>query len=377
MSVRRSSTIEKESLAPSVAASQYSQSLASFASSKSRLSKYNLLRKYFEEPRKNCQEIAPYLARLLESSNRDQKQWETIVTKILFRHKTTQSDQHVQHMRIGEIDKSDRVYFHGEVSKRIYNTFLDSQKFNLYGQQIYNKSSEFISKEEKKLMAQLGHDTNSSVDSISTSFQTKRSQTNIGFDDVYLAPVGLQQTVHRVSKSQGNEELYSYEGQWEGGAMHGQGVYSFKDGETYSGHFHRNHMHGRGIATYSCGSSYDGMWRDSMYEGRGKLILAEEASSYEGDFSLGRREGRGRVELACGLVYEGGYLNGKPHGRGVMSSKLTGFTYEGSFDRYGEAIKFWLSHFNSQIEEALQEAGCWLLLKASALYARGIIPMKV
>lgn len=331
---RLPSTQDDQSItAPSIAPSQYSQSLVSFSSSKSRLSKYGLLKKYFEEPRKNCQEIAPYLSRLLEATPKQQRAWEPFIQKILTRHRTPSPHQHINHLKVNEIDKSDRIYLHGEVSKRIYNAFIETQKFDLYGRQIYSKSDEFISKAEKKLMDQLSRGPASSVDSMSTSYQIKRVQTNLGHDEVYLAPVGFKQTAHKVSRSQGNEELYSYVGEWDQGTMHGQGTYSFKDGETYVGHFQRNHMHGKGISTYPCGSSYDGMWRDSLFEGKGRLELAEEASVYEGEFSLGRREGRGRLELACGLVYEGEYLNGKPHGRGVMTSRLTNYSYEGSFDR--------------------------------------------
>lgn len=286
--------------------------------------------------RNNCIEIAPYLQRLQEEENiQTQKEWEHRIRKLLVTYRVENVEKHIQCMLVTNVDASDTVMSHGEVSKRMYKQFCDTFRFNLYGQQIMQKTN-VVTKSERRILNILAGDA--SLNSISQGESGSvhnmiASQESIGYKDRINAPVGLYQTKQLVSKSLQNEAQYSYRGEWVDGRLAGRGEYFYKDGETYKGEFSSNAPNGQGTATYACGASYTGAWKDSLFEGAGRLSCCEGDIVYTGGFSIGRREGSGELVLPCGLTYTGEYLNGRAHGRGVMASALTGFSYDGSFDR--------------------------------------------
>lgn len=49
-----------------------------------------------------------------------------------------------------------------------------------------------------------------------------------------------------------------YEGSWEHGCYHGQGLCKYKNGDAYKGGFHRNALHGEGIYEYAGGEGFNG-----------------------------------------------------------------------------------------------------------------------
>ena len=186
--------------------------------------------------RNNCVEIAPYLGRLQQASARHQAAADELNKKLLERARRSKNiPKHVSHLTANQIDSSDRVLTHGEVSKRIYTTLCNEIKFNLYGQQIY---ADKLTRREKKLIDSLSRPTiaSSSVgDSISIEYNLKENAKLIGYDEIYRGPVGLKQNNLLVLKSQGNDGLFAYKGQWEKGCMEGEGCINSKMGRHIEG----------------------------------------------------------------------------------------------------------------------------------------------
>jgi hypothetical protein len=46
--------------------------------------------------------------------------------------------------------------------------------------------------------------------------------------------------------------------------MHGQGIYTWKDGRKYEGGYKMNKKNGYGAYTYSDGSKYQGQWQEGL-----------------------------------------------------------------------------------------------------------------
>ena len=49
-----------------------------------------------------------------------------------------------------------------------------------------------------------------------------------------------------------------FEGSWEHGCYHGQGLCKYKNGDAYKGGFHRNALHGKGFYEYADGEGFNG-----------------------------------------------------------------------------------------------------------------------
>ncbi|HHC80379.1 MAG TPA: hypothetical protein ENK46_10895 [Flavobacteriia bacterium] len=81
-----------------------------------------------------------------------------------------------------------------------------------------------------------------------------------------------------------------YVGQWKGGLRHGQGKYTWNNGDTYQGAWVDDKRHGQG--TY--------IWHDG--------------SKYKGNYSHGIRSGYGIYYYTNGNIYEGTWQNNLKHG---------------------------------------------------------------
>ena len=246
-----------------------------------------------------------------------------------------------------EVDKSDSIIPHGEVSKRIYDDILRRRNFDLYGNlQKETKLTETEDAALKKAARHLGIEISARDTVISTAAplpslfeniggdikapQITTALHRIGHEVVYHPPVGFASNPTQPLRSYGHEKFFAYDGDWEKGKMSGLGTYQYLDGFTYKGAFKNNRPNGRGRAKHSTGSEYDGEWDRGKFGGQGTMRL-RGGSVYTGHFKNGRREGTGKLEYPSGLVYEGEFHDGKPHGRGKVTSKLTGYSYEGEF----------------------------------------------
>lgn len=74
-----------------------------------------------------------------------------------------------------------------------------------------------------------------------------------------------------------------YEGNWGNNQRHGQGIYTWANGDRYEGQFVADKKDGFGIYYFSSGERYEGEWKNdlreglgSMYDKTGKILLSGE-----------------------------------------------------------------------------------------------------
>jgi hypothetical protein len=108
-----------------------------------------------------------------------------------------------------------------------------------------------------------------------------------------------------------------YEGEFRRNKQHGQGTFTFANGDRYVGEFREDRANGHGIFTFSAGHKYVGQFKDDNFDGQGLLTLAN-GIQYEGEFKDSRFNGLGRSTYANGYKYVGEHKDGKRNGRGVM-----------------------------------------------------------
>lgn len=121
-----------------------------------------------------------------------------------------------------------------------------------------------------------------------------------------------------------------YQGEWQDGKAHGQGVFVDKDGSLYDGSWNQDRQHGFGTEMWNRGQI---VYRGDFVEGKktGKGRFEFDGSHYEGDFVDGKFHGKGKYYFAdSGKIYEGDFVENNMHGNGVMVwPDMT--RYEGEF----------------------------------------------
>ena len=83
------------------------------------------------------------------------------------------------------------------------------------------------------------------------------------------------------------------------------------------GDFKNAMRHGQGSFTWANGDVYEGEWKEDVCDGKGVLITAN-GDKYEGEFSMGVKEGQGRKVWTNGDVYEGSWRGGQQDGHGTF-----------------------------------------------------------
>jgi hypothetical protein len=78
----------------------------------------------------------------------------------------------------------------------------------------------------------------------------------------------------------------TYRGEWKDGQRHGQGVFSWPNGDNYVGEYKNDLRNGQGSRTTKYGN-YVGEWRDDSYHGQGALTSSNGKLS-QGIFNNGR-----------------------------------------------------------------------------------------
>jgi hypothetical protein len=303
---------------------------------------------FYELPRKTCEQIAPSILRLVTEKEHVQNKRLHHFKRMMKRAQYPDVAKHITHLM--DFDKSESIIPHGEISKKLYADIWEKRAFNLYGKPIekveYDEKDiralkelagdlgiEYkITKEEVKDHVEIPDIFENITDGL-TKPKLMTSKHNIGFADLYHAPVGLAANPKVLPlRSEGHEQFFSYDGQWTKGKMHGWGTYLYDDGFSTKGQFRNNWPEGEATATYAGGHKYEGDWKRGRYYGRGRMETADGAV-YDGEWYDGRKEGRGRVDFPCGLYFEGGWLSGKPHGHGTMGSKSSKYVFEGEFEK--------------------------------------------
>lgn len=301
---------------------------------------------YFMLPRRTCEQIVPEVLRLKKQKRNKQEHRLHIYKKLMKRNRVLRLNEVMQHLI--EFDKSEAIIPHGETSKKLYRSIADSRDFDLYGRKMSKQKMTANVETEMKLLAEkmgVEYTQNNVVSDNVNVVDIFGDQTvflkapslmtakwRVGVEDTSHAPVGFSNNPTQPIRSQGNEQFYSWDGEWMNGKMHGWGTYLYEDKHTYKGQMQKNRYHGEGISLYPNDNHYSGQYVDGKYEGRGKLNLFG-GSVYEGDFLVGKRHGKGMLSLACGLEYEGDWLDGRPHGRGIMRSNASKWAWEGHFDK--------------------------------------------
>ena len=79
-----------------------------------------------------------------------------------------------------------------------------------------------------------------------------------------------------------------YSGEFKDGKMHGQGTFTYLNGEKYVGEFKDDNLNGQGTFTYSDGSKYIGAWKKSERHGYGTLIKKDGSGKKVGQFKNGK-----------------------------------------------------------------------------------------
>eukprot|EP00546_Thalassionema_frauenfeldii_P020876 CAMPEP_0178903642 /NCGR_PEP_ID=MMETSP0786-20121207/5266_1 /TAXON_ID=186022 /ORGANISM="Thalassionema frauenfeldii, Strain CCMP 1798" /LENGTH=853 /DNA_ID=CAMNT_0020575027 /DNA_START=141 /DNA_END=2702 /DNA_ORIENTATION=- len=127
-----------------------------------------------------------------------------------------------------------------------------------------------------------------------------------------------------------------YEGEWENGQRHGQGVYTWYDGDLYTGPWREGKRHGHGVFVFSDGRLYDGEYNMGQREGQGMFVWPYGAK-YEGSYYQDKRNGSGVYVYADGRIYRGEYRDDRPHGYGVETAKDGTIIYDGNW-AFGEFV---------------------------------------
>lgn len=331
---------------------------------------------YFEVPRKTGNQMAPRIDVIKHMRKFDQQKKIRILRKMMKRARVPKVGKQTEILL--NMDKSEGIVPHGEVSKRIYNEIFHSREFDLYGRPIHRTGPiEYNVRKEKELRnkafelgieyknlkqeeiykASLADPDKDNVPDIfaDNTKDLKKPQIStelwkIGFADTKIAPIGLKEDPGKIYKSRGNEKFFSYDGEWDKGRMHGDGRYKYLDGHEYVGRFQNDWPHGIGTATYPMGGSFRGEWVKGRYgtleqsskmedstrheiEKKGSVLETCIGSVYEGEFSFGRRDGKGKITFPSGLIIEGTFLDGQPSGRCKVTSKLTKYSFEGNFNK--------------------------------------------
>jgi hypothetical protein len=97
-----------------------------------------------------------------------------------------------------------------------------------------------------------------------------------------------------------------------GDCKDGQGMMKYQSG-TYIGDWQDGLRHGQGKFTWNNGDTYNGSWFEDKRHGQGIYIWGD-GSKYKGHYSYGVRSGYGIYYYTNGTIYEGTWQSNLKHG---------------------------------------------------------------
>ena len=109
-----------------------------------------------------------------------------------------------------------------------------------------------------------------------------------------------------------------YVGEWKNDKQHGQGTYTWANGEKYVGEWKNGNKHGQGTFTWADGEKYVGEWQDDNRTGQGTYSYPN-GNKHVGGYKDNKRYGQGTHTYASGEKYVGEYKDNKRHGQGTYS----------------------------------------------------------
>ena len=101
-----------------------------------------------------------------------------------------------------------------------------------------------------------------------------------------------------------------YEGQLQGGLMHGMGILISSNGDRYTGQFRFGKMNGQGKMVFGNGDTYAGEFSDNAMGGKGSYNYSN-GDRFVGHFMGDLPHGEGAHILASGEVYAGDWDHGR------------------------------------------------------------------
>ena len=105
----------------------------------------------------------------------------------------------------------------------------------------------------------------------------------------------------------------------------------YKGKGEYHGYWENGRRHGEGVFTYPNGDAYSGWWRFGNKEGAGTYLFKETGMKMTGDWANGEIC-EGRWYYPNGIYFEGKFENNKPKGEGVWYFK-NGNTLNGTYEQ--------------------------------------------
>ena len=120
-----------------------------------------------------------------------------------------------------------------------------------------------------------------------------------------------------------------YEGQWDEGLAHGEGV--LHQNGVYTGTFSGGQKNGEGEQRYDDGAVFVGSWKENQPSGAGVLTYANK-DVYSGYWLKGKQNGVGELKFSNGDVSQGTFENDELHGPQCTKSwKETGDKFTGEY----------------------------------------------
>ena len=125
------------------------------------------------------------------------------------------------------------------------------------------------------------------------------------------------------------KQAAKYVGEFENDLKHGEGTYTWPNGEKYTGGFENDMKHGEGTYTFPDGRKYIGTWRNNERNGKGTNVDSS-GGKYVGEFSANVMHGEGTYTFPEGGKYIGTWKNNERNGKGTHM-RLDGGKYVGDF----------------------------------------------
>ncbi len=101
-----------------------------------------------------------------------------------------------------------------------------------------------------------------------------------------------------------------YKGNYKDGKYHGQGTYTWDDGDKYEGEWKQGKKHGYGIYTHFNGVKYVGEWKQGKKHGHGSYTW-DDGEKYVGEWKQDKKHGHGIYTYADGEKSVGEWKDGE------------------------------------------------------------------
>jgi len=142
-----------------------------------------------------------------------------------------------------------------------------------------------------------------------------------------------------------------YVGEYKNDKMHGQGTYTYANGDKYVGEFKDNKMHGHGIGTFASGNQYVGEHKDDKFHGQGTYTFVD-GEKYVGEWKDGNEHGQGTYTFVDGEKYVGEFKDNKYHGQGTLTF-ADGRVWQGQWknDEWVSGEKYAAEEYNPPVKK--------------------------